>query len=124
MGRVAWAGDSVPQRSDGASARSSSGSAKPDEGFYARWPMRLRSVPRQCHLMISTDREANLYVNGARLLRAWKGTRTLDVSATLSPGLNVLAVEWLPPSPPASAPAKAPAAPSAPQMSFEWLASS
>jgi hypothetical protein len=93
------------------------GAQKPG-AFWARWPMRLRMVPRRCQLVLSSDRPANVYVNGARLLRNWSGSRTLDLSSTLSEGLNVLAVEWL------SSPGSSASPPRTPKFSFEWLVSS
>lgn len=79
-----------------ASGASAGGSSSGASGvrWCARWPVFLRLVPTRCLLVIESERPANLYINGARLLRSWTGRRTLEVSGSLQKGSNLLALEW------------------------------
>jgi len=61
---------------------------------WLRWPMVLRNVPRGAQLMLETPAEATLYVNGAPLVRRWKGQRSIDLGQVLQPGSNCLAMHW------------------------------
>ena len=89
--------------------------------WCARWPVFLRAVPTRCLLVIESERPANFYINGARLLHAWTGRRTLEVSGSLQQGSNLLALEWpTPPTTPATPPAAA-APVSAPVVRYEWF---
>lgn len=92
--------------------------------WCARWPVFLREVPTRCLLVIESERPANFYINGARLLGAWTGRRTLEVSGSLQPGFNLLALEWPAPAststaPPSTSPPPLPAAP--PVVRYEWF---
>ena len=85
--------------------------------WCARWPLFLRLVPARCLLVIESERPANLYINGARLLHLWTGRRTLEVSGSLQEGSNLLALEWPEPS---SASSKLPAS-EPPVLRYEWF---
>ncbi|MDQ3814645.1 MAG: hypothetical protein M3347_11930 [Armatimonadota bacterium] len=61
---------------------------------WLRWPLTLRHVPRGAQLMLETPAEATLYVNGAALLRRWKGRRLIDLDQVLQRGHNCLAIRW------------------------------
>ncbi len=86
--------------------------------WCALWPMFLRSVPTRCLLVIESDRPANFYLNGARLLHAWSGKRTLEVSGSLARGSNLLALEWPQPTIPSPSSSSTEAAP---VVRYEWL---
>jgi hypothetical protein len=60
-----------------------------------RWPLWLRQVPDGAQLLLETDQDATLWVNGAKVWARWQGVRLLDVSSVLQAGSNSLAIEWL-----------------------------
>jgi hypothetical protein len=71
--------------------------AAPSQRVRVRWPLWLRQVPEGAQLLLETDQDAMLWVNGAKVWARWKGARLLDVSSVLQTGSNSLAIEWLPP---------------------------
>lgn len=85
--------------------------------WCARWPLFLRLIPTRCLLVIESERPANFYINGARLLHLWTGRRTLEVSGSLQEGPNLLALEW---PAPAIASSKSPAS-EPPVLRYEWF---
>ncbi len=106
----------------GSAGASSPSAAGRGVRWCARWPVFLRSVPARCLLVIESERPANFYINGARLLHAWSGRRTLEVSGSLGLGSNLLALEWpeLKPAP-ASTSAASASVEAAPLVRYEWL---
>lgn len=98
--------------------------APPDGPVWLRWPLVMRHLPTGAQLLLRTPAEADVYVNGAPLLRHWQGKRLLDLSHVLHGGLNCLALYW-PHAPHAvAAPTTGAPATSAPVpvlLSYEWF---
>jgi hypothetical protein len=91
---------------------SPSGSPK---SIYLRCLMPLKFVPNGAQLVLETPAEATLYVNGALLLRNWKGRRVLDLSRVLVAGHNCVSIQWAP-----GAQEKA-SATGSPLLRYEWF---
>lgn len=112
----------APQSTLNATARTPELSQSPVEptmrSVWLRWPFWLRQLPRGAQLRLHTAGEATLWINGARVLPRWNGTRILEVDSLLQTGFNCLAVQW-------HAPAAESALPGAtrhqPWLRYEWL---
>lgn len=97
--------------------------AQLDGPVWLRWPLLLRHLPAGAQLLLETPAGANVYVNGAPLLRRWQGKKLLDLSHVLHVGLNCLALYW-PHAPSATPPVTATATPVPPApalLNYEWF---
>jgi hypothetical protein len=115
-----------PASASSVAGASLAGSASSVVHWCARWHVFLRTVPTRCLLVVETqsERPANLYINGARLLSAWTGRRALEVSGSLQQGSNLLALEWPAPASTSTTPARPSSSPppaTAPTVRYEWF---
>jgi len=83
--------------------------------LYLRCQIPLKFVPPGAQLILDTPAEATLYVNGALVLRRWKGRRILDLSRMLTAGHNCLAIKWFPIAREKALP------PGTPLLRYEWF---